>query len=213
MTDSSRASSPSTPQIRAAVLGGLPAVCAARGIDLAALLAASAIPATALADPDARIPLLKFGELIERAVIASDRADIVLQLAAQVRLVREGPLAVLLGSVPRVSRTLELAARYMRLHNEALHVWMQNEADADGERHVAIGLEYFVGEGSHRSRLTEFSMGVLFASLREMLGEDWTPTAVAFRHAPATARHGFARWFGAPVRFEDSHDAMYCPYR
>lgn len=199
-------SSGSTPTIRCAVLSGFGEVCGELGLQADVLLTAAGIVPDWATDPERRMPLKQFGDLLAQSIHRSRRDDLPLLLSRHVALARRGPITWLLATQSRAIQALTLASRHLHLHNEALHVWLDESGDP-----IPLRLEYFLGDQAYAAPLTLFSMGVSFESMRELIGPDWRPQRITLRQGrPAAAAARFEAWFGGPVRFGAAFDSMVC---
>jgi AraC-like DNA-binding protein len=181
--------------LRSACLTDFPEIARSVGLQPEALLSAVGIDRRALGDPDFRIPVQAFRQLLEEAVRQSGVENFGLRLAETRQLSILGPIGLLIREEPTVRHALRSLARYMALHNEALDLRLD---EVDGQA-IASLESTLVGRVSNRQGL-ELSVGVLFRILTTMVSAQWQPI-VCFTYASPARRDVHRRLFGPRVDF------------
>ncbi|WP_029049952.1 AraC family transcriptional regulator ligand-binding domain-containing protein [Cupriavidus sp. amp6] len=92
-----------------------------------------------------------------------------------------GPLALLVREQAILRQAMEVLMRYMQLHNESLHLWLQEDGLT-----VQIQLESLGRASSPVRQAMELSMAMLFRLLKQALPENWRARSICFMHC---ARH------------------------
>ncbi len=94
------------------------------------------------------------------------------------RLSNLGIIALAAREQPTVREALHCLQRTMHLHNEAMHVEIEEANDVVVLRERSIAQV----QGSIRQGM-ELTIAVLHQAVREFLGDGWTPRAVCFTHS------------------------------
>ena len=163
-----------------------------RGIEALPLLRHAGLDNLDFGDPQIRIPAARQGEFLECAAEAMADTAFGLHLAEQANP-RDSGLLFYVGAASRDLReAVTLYLRYSRLINESLRLKF--------ERSV---VEFnFVGVSQQRVRQnTEFWIGIIVKSIREITGRDIRPRRIACPHLRNTDLTEFARYYGCPVEF------------
>lgn len=188
---------------RSANLTGYADLCRALGLDPHRLAAQAGVPATALADPDLKVPAAGVGRMLELAARAARIDDFGLRLAETRRLSNMGAVGLIAREQPSLRKALEVMAQYQ---------WMQNEAIAlrlDEADEVAVASLQLAIEGGRTARqAAELSCGALCRNIRALMGERWRPLAVVFRHGPPARLETHRRVFGIEPQFGQDLDGL-----
>lgn len=145
------------------------------GLDPLAMLAEAGLPLDALDNPDMKIPGARVRELLEASARRSGWQDFGLRLAETRQFWVLGPLAMAVREQATLRSALAVLIRHIRLHNESMHLWLE-ESDAAATLHLET-----LGGGDTRQSL-ELSMGMVVRFLRRALPQDWQPVVVCFTH-------------------------------
>lgn len=149
------------------------------GLDPLALTREAGLPVDALDNPDLKIPGAQVRTLLEMSARRSGWQDFGLRLAETRQFWMLGPLALAVREQATLRPALAVLIRHIRLHNEAIHLWLEEDADT-----VSLHMEA-TAPGPPRQAL-ELSMGVMVRFLRRALPPDWQPLRVCLTHqAPA----------------------------
>lgn len=191
--------------LRGASLTDYVDVARSLGLDPYRFLRAAGINLTALVDPDIRIPAAAVSNLLEASAHAAGVEDFGLRMAQTRQLSNLGPLAFVMREEPTLRRALNSMSRYLRLHNEALAMCIEED---DGV--VILRQEALNGLPGSQRQSAELVVAVLYRVVVLFLGGGWKPRKVCFTHsAPAsTATH--LRVFGMPVAFGQEFDGLIC---
>lgn len=158
-----------------------------------------------LSNPDTMIPFSSFIQLMENSAQAAKVENFGLRMAEGRRPSNLGPLAIVLKSQRTMRDALEAIRSYCHLQTEALSVFFE---EVDG---VLIIREELLSDHPEPMRqATELSMGILYRTLRVLLGSEWQPTSVCFRHAPPGDLTVHRRVFSTRLYFNRAFDGIVC---
>lgn len=149
------------------------------GLDPQAMVVAAGLPLDALDNPDMKIPGVQVRALLEASAQKSGWQDFGLRLAETRQFWVLGPLALAVRAQQTLRGALEVLIRHIRLHNESLHLWQQED-----ERSVTLHLDYLTGVAGRQA--LELSMGMMVRFFNRALPKPWMPLRVCLMHpAPA----------------------------
>jgi AraC-like DNA-binding protein len=158
-----------------------------------------------LTNPDSKIPAVALFQLLENSAQAAGVENFGLRMAEERRISNLGPLAIVLSSQPTMRRALEALRDYAHLQAEEVTLFFQEK---DG---VLIIHEELVQERPEPLRqATELSLGILYRTLRVLLGGEWRPRAVCFRHSAPHDLSVHRRVFDARLEFNSTIDGIIC---
>lgn len=196
-----------TDLIRSACLTSFPEVARSLGLQPLRLLEASGIDRRCLEDPDIRLPTGALGQLLEISARTAQVDDFGLRLAQTRNLSVLGPVGLLVREEPTVRDALGSLIRYIRLHNEALHLRLD---ESEGE--AAIRVEIRMDHPVPLRQGMELAVGVAHRLLGSMIGPHWRPQ-VCFAHAAPPSLDSHRRAFGGRVRFSHEFNGIVCSSR
>lgn len=180
--------------VRAAALTGFGSLCRSYGIDAAIVLRSAGLPPQIERDPDRRIPARAVNIALEHAAELAGTDDFGLRLAAMRGIANLGPVTVLARDEPDVRSALAIFMAYLPLHNEALHIELQENADE-------VILSCAIDMGGPNVQASDIAVAMLHRILRQLLGPDWLPLMVCLDHPAPVRTMQFQRSFGCPVQF------------
>jgi AraC-like DNA-binding protein len=181
--------------IRSACLTAFPEAARSVGLQPEALLAEAGIDRRALTDPEMRISVRAFRQMLELAAQRSKVETFGLQIAETRQLSILGPIGLLMREERTVRHAFQSLARYLSLHNEALSLRLE---EIDGQAIVYV--EATVDRPEVIRQGIELTVGVLFRVLQTMVSREWQPI-VCFTHEPPARRDVHHRVFGMRVDF------------
>jgi AraC-like DNA-binding protein len=184
-----------TELIRASCLSAFPEIARSVGLQPELLMASAGIDRRALDDPNIRISVNAFRQLVEDAARQSRMEAFGLLIAETRQLSVLGPIGLLVREEPTVRQALQAIARYINLHNEALAFRLD---EVDGQ--AIASLESTLDRPVAVRQAMELSVGVLFRILQPMVGRQWQPI-ICFTHEPPARRDVHHRLFGRRVDF------------
>jgi AraC-like DNA-binding protein len=158
-----------------------------------------------LTNPDVMIPVSALIQLMENSAQAAKVENFGLRMAEGRNLSNLGPLAIVLRTQPTLRRALEAIRDYGHLQTEAMALHFEEK---DG---VLIIREELMSDHPEPARqASELMLGVLFRTLRALLGNAWHPSAVCFRHSPPSDLRVHMRVFDTRLQFNSNLDGIVC---
>lgn len=192
--------------VRSASLSGYAPLALSLGLDPNALLRAVGLPTQCLAHSEMPVAVDAVRDLLERSAALSGQEDFALRLAAQRSLANLGPISLVLKEEPTPRQALETLCRYLRLLNASLVTRLDMSHET-----VTICEEMRFPPGASARQAMELAVGVMFRILSELLGPDWRPLQVGFRHRPPADFGPYLRFFGPCVAFGQGFNGIVCP--
>jgi len=193
-----------TDLIRSACLTSYPEVARSLGLQPLVLLDACGIDRRCLDDPDIKLPAKALGRLLEASARAAKVEDFGLRLAETRTLSVLGPVGLLVREEATVRDALGSLMRYIRLHNEALYLRLEERG-----REAVISAEIRIERPVPVRQGVELAVGVLYRVLRSLLGTQWRPL-VCFAHDAPRRSDTHRRTFGGRVRFARDFNGIAC---
>lgn len=194
------------PLVRTAVLAGYPALARSLGVNANTALRQAGIARKVLADPDCRIPVSQLNRLLNATAVAAQTEAVGLRLARDIGIERLGLLRLLVQHAATAGEAFAIVGRYSQLHNEALSIWTERDGKYLNLRH-----EYLTRSPGSVREIVEMTAGVIVLNLRVIIGDDWRPTRVCFRHAAPTDARFHRQVFRCPIQFAADFDGLVCP--
>jgi AraC-like DNA-binding protein len=158
-----------------------------------------------LSNPDTTIPFAAFIQLLENSAQAAGVQTFGLRMAEGRHISNLGPLAIVLKSQPTMRKALEALRNYGHLQAEAV---MLHYEESDGV--LIIREELMPDRPEPIRQATELSIGVIYRTLRVLLGDDWRSTAVCFRHSAPRDLSVHRRVFDTRLEFNSNIDGIIC---
>jgi AraC-like DNA-binding protein len=116
-----------------------------------------------------------------------------------------GTLYYIMASSETLGESLQRAARYSRITNEAVHIRYQKNRD------IVVAFEY-IDVARHQDRhQIEFFMIALVRLVRHLSGRHWLPTRVNLTHHRNAFQAAFKSFFGCDVLFGSAVDEIAFP--
>jgi len=193
------------PVVRSASLNGYADLAQSLGLDAPAMLRAAGISARSLQDPETPLSTSAVRALLEASAEASGAEDFGLRLAARRQFSQLGPIALVLKEEPTARAALDTLCRYLRLLNASLLTRLESSDDL-----LVIREEILADSTASVRQSMELAVGVMHRILMELLGPQWQPVGVCFRHRGPrdTSRH--RAFFGTRVDFNAGFNGIVC---
>jgi len=191
--------------IRSASLAGYVDIARSSGLDAYRMMRAAGLSPSCLHDPEIRISVAAVRRLLESSANEGNIPDLGLRMAESRRLSNLGPVSLLLREEPTARKAVDLLLRHMRLLNQSLLTRLE---EADGL--VIIRHELDMGEAVSVRQAMELAVGVMYRTLKELLGPEWAPRRVCFTHAPPRSLVNHLRVFGRFVEFGCDFNGIVC---
>jgi AraC-like DNA-binding protein len=106
-------------------------------------------------------------------------------------------------NAPTIAGAVDIAARYLHLHNQAINLSISTTAQLVYLRYLHSN----VGEGEPR-HFNEYSMAMALNVLRMMAGSQWVPREAQFAHKAPQDISEHLKVVGAPVEFGCATNAL-----
>jgi len=193
---------------RSASLTDYEQVARSVGLDPSRMLRKARLPASALDDPNTMISVDSVGWLLEDSARLSGQEAFGLLLAETRSLANLGMLALLLREEPTLRAAVQSCARYMRLHNAGVQLWLDDAGDVV-LLHVGVNVR---GRGVARQAV-EMSTGIALRMLRVLTGNAFRPVRVSFTHERPASLDVHRRVLGTAVEFSQEFNAIVCRVR
>ena len=189
--------------VRSAVFNGYVEVARSVGLDPYRMIAACGLPPACLTDSEIKVTATKVGRLLEASAEQSGKPDFGLRLAERRSLSNLGVLALHVREQPTIRKALEALVDYMHLHNEAVHLKIE---EADGV--AVLSLAFDAGRPVPIRQGVDLALGFLHQSLSRLLGKSWKPHAIHFTHSPPPNPSAHRRFFGTRLEFNGEYNGI-----
>jgi AraC-like DNA-binding protein len=191
--------------LRSAALSGYLDVTRRLGLNPVDLAQQVGIDASALANPDDRVPASAACELLELTAEKASCPTFGLQVAETRQKFGAGVVNVLLAHKRTLREVLLATVQYRHLLNEALALHVETTGET-----VTIREELVVHPGTPTRQSIELAVGILTRHSSALLGMHWKPRAIHFAH-PAPADLTFhRRFFGCPMVYASDFNGFVC---
>ena len=191
--------------VRSAALTHFAEIASRCGLDARALVSAAGLPATCLSDPDLKIDAQRVLELLEQAAQLGQEPAFGLRMGETRRLSNFGLLAVALRDEPTLQHVLDALVRHIGVHNEALVIHAQQEAQL-----TVIRFELLTEQGRYFRQAVELALVVAFRAISLFMGAQWRPRAVCFSHPAPVLTAVHRRIFGQALEFGHDFNGIVC---
>ncbi len=193
--------------IRCGVLSGIDGLLERRGVKAPAFYEKLGVGLDVLGNPDLRVAVRGYVELLESAALLSQDETLGLRLGYQQPLSTLGALSDLCLAAPDVESAIRSGTIHLPMHQEGARL------ELTVERSLAV-LSYSVLDAGllEYRQDAELSIAKLVRFARSIAGRsDWAPTAVYFEHPAPRDVSAYRRLFGAPVYFSQEKNGIAFP--
>lgn len=191
-------------EIRAATLSVYLDVASSVGLDGYWMLRHAGIPASAITDPDNRLPASVVVRLLEQSARRSGREDFGLLMAESRSFASLGPVSLLLDRLANIREVLGALGTYRRHMNDIMAIDLEEIGET---ALIKIG---FIPEFA-KVQVTDFAVALGCSVLSGATRGHWRPGTVHLtRGAPADPAP-WRRFFQAPVEFDSQFNGFTCP--
>lgn len=191
--------------VRSAVLSNYVEVARSVGLDAYALVKSVGLSPACLIERDMKIPTAAVRRLLEDSAALSGVENFGLRMAKTRRLSILGQLGMLVRDAPTVRHVLGLIIEHMRLHNESLHLHLE-----EGGGVVTIRQSFWVDEPGDMRQTVELSLGAQMRILRFFFDSHWSPRRVCFVHQSPVDLSLHRQIFGSALAFDCEFDGIVC---
>jgi len=171
--------------------------------DTAQVFQASGVPQPTIDHPDARVPVEAPMALLETAARTLDIHDFGLQFAAFRKMPDLGPLALVLREKETLGEVLETMARAFHLHSSALFLSV-----IEDDEMTLLTVDLLTRKHILSRQSAEMILGGVTEMLRWVLGTEWNPKGVRFRHTKALPDAIYRKHFGSVPAFDQEFNAI-----
>ncbi|MBV8682324.1 MAG: AraC family transcriptional regulator [Caulobacteraceae bacterium] len=189
------------PLSRSASLTGFADLARSLGLDPHRLAAEQELPAASLSDPDLRVPATSVGRLLERAAALANAPDFGLRLAETRRLSNLGAVGLVLREQPTLSKALDVIVAYSWAQSEALSLSLELFGEVAVLRDATNARAPF-------PQSTLLTLGVIVATIRRLMGQDWRPREVWLTQARPKETEAYRRVFAVEPLFSQEFDGL-----
>jgi AraC-like DNA-binding protein len=186
----------SSPIVRSSSLADFKRFALALDLDPLALMKRAGIHKRFLDDPDLIVAARAVVDLLEIAALTSGIEDFGLRLGEARGLPDYGPVMLMLREQSSVRDALRTLVALLHLHSDAYYTHFEEGSNPIFTLDIMVG-----GEVEHRQAVDAAVAGLVHI-LRWLLGENWAPTSVCFKHARPASRTRFDRFFRCPIDFQ-----------
>lgn len=173
------------------------------GADPQEIFRTSGVALHSVDDRDARVPVEAPMALLETAARELSMPDFGLRFAAFRKMPDLGPVALVLREKETLGEVLDTMARAFHLHSSALFLSVAEEGDA-----FLLTVELLTRQHILSRQSAEMILAGVTEMLRWVLGADWSPKGVRFRHAKALSDPTYRKQFGSVPIFEQEFNAI-----
>ena len=194
-----------TPLARTATLFGYADLSDALGLDTDALLARVSLNRSLLDEPNYLVPVDSVRQLLEMTARAPNAESFGLRLGARRRLANLGIIGLVIREEPTARAALHTLCRYLQLVTSSLFI-----AIDESEAVTVIREDLNFAAGTPIRQSMEMALAVMAGILRELIGPEWKPQSVHFRHrAPMDLQHQ-RRVFKCPLNYNAEFNGIVC---
>ena len=155
---------------------------------------------------DALIPYRQIIHLMEHSATELGVADLGLRLATVQDIGILGPLAVAIQNAPTVERAVRCAANFIFVQSSALRLDFDTQG---GQTRLAIRINLNNMPHSGMRQAEDLAIGLVHHLMRIAAGDDYVLLKVELPHDPLCAPVVYEKYFGGPVEFSRSNNAIF----
>jgi len=193
--------------IRSGALAGLGGLLEQRGVTAPSLCERVGINPALLANPESRLAVRGYVELLESAATQTRSDTLGMTLGYRQPLTTMGTLGEVTLRAPDIAGAIRSFAEAMPLHQEGARLSLE-------VRRERALLSYSVSDAAvvEYRQDAELSVAKMLHFARVLLRQpQWTPTAVYFEHPAPADTQAHRRLFGVPVYFSQGCNALVFP--
>lgn len=184
--------------IRASAWSGFRELVIKLGGDPDTILAAAQVPSSALADPERYMPLRAFVDSIACGAERLERPDFGLRLGQVQNMSALGALSIAIINSPTAREGIEVAARFMHVHNPALTVTLTPMPRTSRD---FMSATLALRSQRRREQNDERIISSFHQTLSVLGGDDYKPREVWFMHEPISSLAVYRKLFGITPSF------------
>lgn len=184
--------------IRASAWSGFRELVTELGGDPDAILAAAQVSPSALADPERYMPLRAFVDSLAYAAERLERPDFGLRLGQVQNMSALGALSIAIINSPTAREGIEVAARFMHVHNPALTVTLTPMPRTSRD---FMSATLALRSQRRREQNDERIIASFHRTLTVLGRDDYKPRDVWFMHEPISPMSVYRKLFGMTPSF------------
>lgn len=191
--------------VRAACLTNYADVARQVGLDPVRQLLDAGLDPAVLRQPDLLIPTERVRRLLEVSAGRSGFEAFGVRMAQARPLSNLGPVGMLVRDQPTLRGSISVLMRYQAAMNGALAMLIEERGE------LSLIREELLGQAAEPLRQSiELAVGVLFVTMRRLLGPHWRPRRVCFTHAAPRSTAAHQQVFGVDVEFDQAFNGLVC---
>lgn len=191
--------------VRSACLTHYADVARRAGLDPIRQLLDAGLDPAVLREPDLLIPTERVRQLLENSAQRSGQEAFALRMAQSRQLSNLGPVGMLVRDQPTLRGSLMVLMRYQAAMNGALAMLIEEQGEFSLIREELVALRT---EPLRQS--IELAVGVLFVTMRLLVGSGWQPRRVCFAHAAPRDLTVHQQLFGRSLEFGLDVNGIVC---
>lgn len=184
---------------RASALAQFDEFCAKYDLDHLEMLRRAKLPSDILEQPESLFAYSRLAILLENCAQKADHPLFALEYGVFQGAAVFGRLLYLLKNAETVGESLNGLIEYFHFHSNGGRL----AATVEGKM-VIINYEPILPEGTPSRQVAELAVGIGKALLKMLLGSQWSPFGVHFRHGPGSSPKGYSRILGLPPQFNST---------
>lgn len=194
--------------MRAAVLANYVEVATALGLRPDDHLRAVGLTRAMISTPDRLISSDAAVRLMEETAVASECSTVGLRMSEPRPMSHFGIVGLLLNQQRTLRDAIQMAVRYLPLMNQSLALALEENG-----RVALLREEVMTNTPLPQRQATELAMAANVKIFRAVLGSQWNPSLVHFRHAAPASLELHQRIFRCRCEFSSDINAMSFPAR
>lgn len=163
------------------------------------------LPSDVHDSPSTWVSFSAFTELLELAARELDYPLFGLMLAEQQQALPLGVYGQLMVRSPNMADAFDMSAKYRALHSQAVE-W---QLEVQGEQ-ALLSRHYVAETSSSNVQHSLYSLRKLTLMIEALMGGEWHPSAVYFRHSVPGGAKPISRRLRCPVYLEQEIDGLIC---
>ncbi len=191
--------------IRSASLANYLEVAQRLGLNPQSQLHQAGLNSTIFSKSEQRVPVDAAVSLLEGSARVSGCMNFGLLMAELRQISDFGVISLLVTHQKTLRDVLHTLIQYRHLMNEALAMYVE-----DVGKNVIIRQELVTDSAATSRQATELALGVLFRAGSALIGPNWKPHSINFRHTAPSDLRVHRRVFGCPLEFGSEFNGIVC---
>lgn len=178
-------------------------------LPIGALMDRLHIPRAALDDPELRISLPAYAQLLEVASKLSRCPDLGLRIAGRQDISILGPLAIAMQNASTVGEAAQTCSRFLHTHSNGIRVSFRPDTPVTGQ--TTLRMTLVMPRNQPGRQLMDLCLKDLHHFLTVLDPGHAPVTHICLPHAPKAPVDCYTRSFGQPVTFQAPHAEIVVP--